>query len=634
MALVSETIKSTIPDAVQEDVVLHNIRAENVVFCYRNNDPDSLEVAQFYADKRGLSPDHLIPLDCSSDNVIDHSEFVSTIQDPLRVAITILDARGSSSATISTRTIFGSAGEKTIWVIILGYNIPHGYWPDDDPYNPPKAIASRLHRLSFDESDDYPNFTYDRRGDFRYFTSNDAEGVYITSVIDGPSKQTAIRLIERSIDVDNQLFVAGRVYCDPYGLKISDDQLQYQEDIIDFIDNESSNLGLETLTTVDTLKITTEPTFTSFQGDSFYWGWYLPSYSQNLFFDQNERRVFLYNADNESATNIKNDFDVDGSDPWCNIAINIEPGYAACAGTISETAESNYLRPRPFFEALHRGTSLGEAFLFSSPVIDSRIFLIGDPLMTVLFPAELPPEQDSTNVLIDSDEVIRFTKESLEEGLAWGYRQSNLINNILNINVSSSNFSEELNLLYALNKWNNLRSQTTQDNLFSRICQSFLSYILSTTRLTFSAWLSTAGEKTTSILNSLLISLGSGSVSDDLVYPEGHWQYDFVYTHSRQTLEDIYFQIQMAADTEFTNIVTNISMFDELDGWKYEQNVNSFVQMPNGFPSNFSGRRVRYVSTEDNYLIRLNLYYIRWRALDIDGANITDWTTGTMIVKR
>ena len=85
--------------------------------------------------------------------------------------------------------------------------------------------------------------------------------------------------------------------------------------------------------------------------------------------NQNQRRVFLYNADDDAAADITLSFDENGSDPWCNIAIGIDPGYAACAGAVDAPDEDAYLRPRPFFEAMHQGASLGECFLYASPSI-------------------------------------------------------------------------------------------------------------------------------------------------------------------------------------------------------------------------------------------------------------------------
>lgn len=643
MSTVDTRINKNLPDATQDNVVLHSVRPENVVFCYRRNDTDSLDVARFYANKRGVPDDHLIPLDCSSDNIISETEYINDIERPLYDAVRILDSRGNSSGSVNFSTGYtypgGSVGEKLIWVIILGYHIPHGYWPGDDPYSAPKAIASRLHRLGLPEQNSYPNFTYDRRGDFRFFTATDAENIYITAVIDGPSKSVAMRLVERSIDIDNQTFVAGQLYCDPFGRKSTSSQLDYQEDILDFLENEAPNLNLTIVKTIDSSKNTVDPTVAFFKNDAFYWGWYRSTYSQNLFFDQPEKRIFLYNADDSSGEDISSSLDnINGSNPWCNIAINIEPGYAATAGAISAVEEIYYLRPRPFFESLHRGACLGEAFLYSSPVVDWKIFLIGDPLLTILFPSDLPADQNPTNTLITNNEAIRRVKESIEESAAWLYRQSNLTTQIADFNATSFNFSEELNLLYRLGDWKSAKSEEVMNDLLTRSVQSLMSYILVTTDLTFAEWLEQQNDKTTDILNNVLLQMGSGYLTDtDLLHPSGHWTFEFTYLHPLQTLEKVHFQIQLSYTPDFSIIDMDVQSSLDNSGWTYEYDVNDFIDLPSvGLSSNFSGRRVRYSSVSSNYLPRLEIYWLRWRALRDDLSPITDYQTESrqFIIKR
>ncbi len=626
--------------ALLDEITLHNIKSENVVFCYREGDSGSIEVANHYRAARGLPSANLIALPCSSDNIISEADFINTIHDPLLLAIQTLGRLTISGAGSDVAVAASDATTGSIWVIILGFHIPHGYLQNDEAYGNPKAVASRLHRLGKTEVDQFSNFTFDRRGNFQFFGPNDASELFITAVIDGPTKEAAIVLIDRSIDVDNQTFVAGSVNVDPFGLKGTSDQLQYQADVVDFIDNEAPNLGLTIKQTVDTGSASTEPTFNKFDGESFYWGWFEPRYSKDLFLSTNQRRVFLYNADEDSASDVSVSFDSEGSDPWCVLAINIEPGYAACAGAISDPTESSFLRPRPFFEALHRGASLGEAFLFSSPVVDWKIFLIGDPLMTVMFPDDVPIEQDPTDISFPNNEVIRRVKESLEESVAWGARQTRLLTSLVDTNVSSSNLDEELNLLYALSKWNNMKSQDFRDSLLTTATSTFMFYILATTGITFPAWLNLHTEKTSELFNNLLKKTGGGAVpdedTDDLVHPEGHWQFDFTYDHPFQTFENIHFQLQLSLVEDFSTIILEKRSFDDVTGWKYESEPFIFVQLvTSGFPSNFSGRIVRFVSPTTDFLTRTELYYVRWRALNSLGAAITNYqSAGQIIIKR
>src|ERR1043166_1194547 len=51
---------------------------------YNTNLPESVSLAKFYAEKRGIARDHLIGLDCSSEEEITRIQYDETIANPLR----------------------------------------------------------------------------------------------------------------------------------------------------------------------------------------------------------------------------------------------------------------------------------------------------------------------------------------------------------------------------------------------------------------------------------------------------------------------------------------------------------------------------------------------------------------------
>ena len=70
-------------------VLMPNARAEQrladlTVVVYNKNVPESVDLARFYAQQRGIASDHLIGLDCSSEEEISREEYDAKIANPLR----------------------------------------------------------------------------------------------------------------------------------------------------------------------------------------------------------------------------------------------------------------------------------------------------------------------------------------------------------------------------------------------------------------------------------------------------------------------------------------------------------------------------------------------------------------------
>ena len=58
--------------------------AQSTIVLYNKAVPDSVELAKFYAEQRSIAPDHLIGLNCSTEEEISREEYDTTIADPLR----------------------------------------------------------------------------------------------------------------------------------------------------------------------------------------------------------------------------------------------------------------------------------------------------------------------------------------------------------------------------------------------------------------------------------------------------------------------------------------------------------------------------------------------------------------------
>jgi uncharacterized protein (TIGR03790 family) len=70
-------------------ILIADVRAERsladfTVVIYNKSAPDSVDLAKFYAQQRGIAPDHLIALDCPVEEEISREEYDATIGNPLR----------------------------------------------------------------------------------------------------------------------------------------------------------------------------------------------------------------------------------------------------------------------------------------------------------------------------------------------------------------------------------------------------------------------------------------------------------------------------------------------------------------------------------------------------------------------
>jgi len=627
----------TTSDSLLPENKSHNLTADNVVLCYNTENDDSARVAAFYMESRGLELRNVLATGGynslgssnlrasatrTSQNIILESDYITQIKNPIKAQLQALEDEYGP---------YYSGG----WVIILGYDMPHAFYPNDDEYGSPIAIASDLHRIWHNDSSyQVANPLYDRKGGFQFFGQTDAQSCLITAVIDAPTYPQALALIQRATDVSNQQFVAGKIFVDPYGLDDTAAQQAYEDDILDFVENELDNLGLESWQTERNYFTGDDPTVHQFVSDSFYWGWFRPRFSSQLFANQNERRVFLYNADEDSASDIADPLSDQGSDPWCNLAVQVEPGYASCAGAFDAPGEEAYLRPKPFFETLHQGATLGEAFLFASPYVKWQIILIGDPYMTVNFPAALPDSQDPDYESLTNAQGAEAVLEQIEIALAYVYRSSVHAGNLSQYVAESDDTSETLALITPTYNFSEARTMESMNRVLFPVLHDFIRFIRQTEGQTLSNWLTDNSIKTTELVSDLFaLDPGTDTLSSSLINDEGYWKFTFLYERDAEEFAWFHFEIEVATDADFTNVLIQASSYTDESGWQYENEYQAYVDLAStGLSSNYSGRYVRYRAESENYLARGEIYYVRWRVLDFNGNPYSVWNEASDVM--
>jgi hypothetical protein len=119
-------------------------------------------------------------------------------------------------------------------------------------------------------------------------------------------------------------------------------------------------------------------------------------------------------------------------------------GYVSSAGAMSDPTILGFLNPNPFFDALLRGATIGEAFLFSVPHVDWTISLFGDPLTYCSFPASDIVEED----IINEYEAWNIKSKNLAKTAAQLYKKEEELKSVtlevVDIITTDPSFETEL----------------------------------------------------------------------------------------------------------------------------------------------------------------------------------------------
>jgi len=318
---------------------------------YRENDADSELLADYYLQKYDLDGSNKVSVPCSSTEILDsYEDFKDEVENPLKSVIS-----GDTS------------------VIVLGMNVPGGFWHSGDII----SSTSRISRINHPFQKKTFNPLFDRKELYSY-DSSALDIAIVCSRIDGPTLEYTKTVIDNGEKLKNQTYMSGAFVLDPYASIVSSQDEQYREDLIYASTHAIPRTNVRFVSTI-LVDPYLDPVIPYLQHDSIYWGWFQDRSTDSFFRSTDTGRVFFYNADWDGAYTIR---DPD-SEMWCGLALR--GGYATCAGAMSNPTTEGFLRPTPFVESLIKGFSIGEAYILSSLFLDWTITLFGDPLNTVSF---------------------------------------------------------------------------------------------------------------------------------------------------------------------------------------------------------------------------------------------------------
>ncbi len=564
------------------------------VVLYRDGDGNSLELAEMYASIHGNIPT-LIALPCSDNEVLaDYATFQTEIETPLLAAL---------------------VGDERVFVV--SYSVPGGFIDGPDVI----STTSRLSRIGHPFSKNYPNPLFNQKNKHRMGDA-DFDNVKIASRLDAPTFATAKALVSRARSFLRARLASGMFYIDPYPAASDHLSNVYTEELSEFVINTLPTLNLDTFTTItdDPYSDLVVPFVIN---DSFMWACGADRTSNSFFKPGAAYRVFLYNADTDSAATIREA----SSGRWPTISV--ANGYLSTAGSMSVVTPDHYLSPRPFFECLLSQGSIGEAFIFSQPFLDSPETLIGDPLVTVRFPADTPPP-----VRVNEKQLTESLIHSASQAIGYIYARYKATGEIVD-RITTANDPDQAGLLSAVKSLLGtltLRYAIVLKQVVMNINNMFLPYGSDfPNNLQLNAFLQSEGIEVGQLYADSLAQAGLTVDATNLAEP-GSWYYEMVIQNLNPTIRSSYhFELQIANDSLFSDVVFSEDSAIHASGWVYEKELGSFDDIPHeGVPSNYWSRRIRYYSFVFQELSRGDVFYVRMRQKD--EYAVYTWQTGRLVI--
>jgi len=567
---------------------------DNIICVYRQDDSESLSLALRYQELHDLDDDQLVSIPCSNIEVLtDYIAFQAEVEDPLRQKIT--------SAPVRNRSVYG--------IVLMPY-VPGGFRDGSDVI----STTSRLARIFYPFEKNIQNPIYNRQV-FQRFNGYDAIQSLICTRIDGPSIVTSV-WFDNIEAAKSRLETTGKFYFDPYASYTYSGASEYTDELIDFKDNYSSRLGL-------TIQGTSRPPagrdafFSQIEDDSFFWGWGADRGSLSYFRTTANTRAFFYNADFDGGLTIR---DLDARS-WPILAIR--EGYVAAAGSMSGVDTSSFLRPVPFMDTLFRGASLGEAFVYSQPLLNSSMACFGDLLAVFAFPVPFEESQ-----LIDPVKAWKMMETCYAESVCYLFRKSNIIKDLRDTIVSGSDEVVQEELDYAFDALYSEFDDLSWKNDFVNLTTKFIDFVVdrNATRFdfaypNFNQYLTATSTKVSDIVldtlqNETLVS----SIVSSNIETEGSWIFEDYLEQNPGDFRFYHIELQVARNYEdFEGIgpILSKDTFSDITNWSFEDYNGDFRPFNgNGITSNYEGRKVRYTSLNTELLERGEFYWFRIRQKD------------------
>jgi uncharacterized protein (TIGR03790 family) len=367
--------------------------AGRVIILANSRQSESVRLAEFYADARGIPRGNIIGLPMAGEETLTWRQFIDQIYQPLQDE---LYARGRLEGTSSS--LVDSIGRKrysftshdlSYLVVCRGVPLRIMNDPtqtDQKPQSGPKspfatnegavdAELSLLAKSGYETASFVPNPLFNSRRPATF----DAQMIVKVSRLDGPSWKSARQLVTSALTAEKQGLI-GRYYVDLKGPhKDGDTWLAEAGKVIE-------RLGYDGV--VDEKRATFGDD-ARFDAPAFYFGWYAshangPFKQPDFQFPPGAIALHIHSY---SATTLRSE-----TSGWTGPLI--ARGVTATVGNVFEPYLQLTHRPDVLMKALAEGKTLGDAFYHALPALSWKCIAIGDPLYR---PFKVSLEEQSTS---------------------------------------------------------------------------------------------------------------------------------------------------------------------------------------------------------------------------------------------
>lgn len=353
--------------------------ASRVVLLANGADPDSLRVAQHYADARGVPAANIVALKMPLTESITWREFLTTIWQPLEeelVRAKWIDAAPMSLTDATGRRKYAVSGHR-ISALVVCRGVPLKIEHDATLFVEVPALKVRSEfrtnagavdsELSLLAQPNYPINAFVPNPLFKREqpTWLDRGKIVEVSRLDGPTVEDALALVDRALAAERG-GLAGRAYVDIGGIHANGDVW------LELVVKELGALGFDT--TVDR-EPTTMPATARIDAPALYFGWYAgdingPFALPGFQFPPGAIAMHIHSY---SARTLRSP-----TAGWAGPLIG--RGATATLGNVFEPYLEFTHRPDLFLHALMGGATLADAAYFALPELSWQTVLIGDPL--------------------------------------------------------------------------------------------------------------------------------------------------------------------------------------------------------------------------------------------------------------